>query len=163
MALSGTAHIQYATSPAGPWYTIGNAHPQGSTCPPDGTAFTGTAQARNSWAYYRVSFGGEYGFLPSVSSPVPAWKYLDRITGYHAARHGTHVTVSGPPRVLLLLLRLAPLRKGRVASHPPVEGQALTGQPGRSRIGQSPAQERSQRHVSPAARALAAPSFRASL
>jgi hypothetical protein len=95
MTLNGTAHIQYATSPAGPWYTIGTAHPQGSTCPPDGTAFTGTAQARSSWAYYRVSFGGEYSFLPSVSSPVLAWKYLDRITGYHAARHGNHVTVSG--------------------------------------------------------------------
>src|SRR5579859_5524454 len=87
--------LQYATSPGGPWYTMATVNANRSAGGCDGTAVSGTEQVRTPWAFYRASFAGYADDLPSASSAVLLWKYLDTIQNVHIARHGTQVTVSG--------------------------------------------------------------------
>jgi hypothetical protein len=86
-SVEGTITIQYAASTSGPWRTLGTI----TQTSPYARAACGVATAEASFAggfaaqlpkaYYRASFSPDSGvnWLPSVSSPVLAWKHLTEI------------------------------------------------------------------------------------
>jgi hypothetical protein len=86
-SVEGTITIQYATSTSGPWRTLGTVtqtSPYARAACGVATAeasFTGEFAAQLPKAYYRASFSPDasVNWLPSVSSPVLAWKHLTEI------------------------------------------------------------------------------------
>jgi hypothetical protein len=96
--------IQYSAAPDGPWHTLATAATsQNKAKCGSGRAFSGTANARVNYAYYRAVYGGTNvagtGYLSAASGGVLAWKYEDRITGFSASPRtvakGGKLTVQG--------------------------------------------------------------------
>jgi hypothetical protein len=79
--------VQYAPTSNGPWTKLGAINPNESAdyCKNTGIAFTGTFNAPENYAYYRVVYVGVkpvsqgIGFSPANSVAALAWKYDDRI------------------------------------------------------------------------------------
>lgn len=90
--------LQYAASRQGPWHTLGALGTSGAGCS-EGTKFRTTFDSAPVSAYFRVSFGGQLFYQPTVGQSVHAATTPTRISGFSAtptsvSRHG-RITVSG--------------------------------------------------------------------
>jgi hypothetical protein len=99
-ASSGTAEIQYATRPSGPWTNLGAWKPlQGTGCGNFGQVYQGTYNARLTSAYYRATYIANNDHEGAVSKSVHLSRLLTKITSFRVSpRSGaenSHFTVSG--------------------------------------------------------------------
>lgn len=95
---SGTLSLQYAASRSGPWHTLG-ALGAGSQACSHGTAFRKVYNSAPLSAYFRVSYGGQVLYEPTVSSAVHAATARTRFAGFNVrprsvSRNG-RITMSG--------------------------------------------------------------------
>ncbi len=95
--------VEYA-SPGGSWKKLGtiNGNEADHACGTGGIAFTGSYEAPENYAYYRVVYAGTTGatsFAATNGNSVLAWRYDDRITDYKISpttvNAGGKLTISG--------------------------------------------------------------------
>jgi hypothetical protein len=95
--------VEYAP-PGGPWKKLGviNGNEADHACGTGGIAFTGSFEAPQNYAYYRVVYAGTTGatsFAAATGSSVLTWRYADRIVDLKVSptvvNAGGRLSVSG--------------------------------------------------------------------
>ena len=121
--------VEYA-SPGGSWKKLGtiNGNEADHACGTGGIEFTGSYEAPENYAYYRVVYAGTTGatsYAATTGNSVLAWRYDDRIADYKISP--TTVNVGGKldhlGRSAVLLQRLAQLQRPDHRDLPAPRGQ----------------------------------------
>lgn len=95
--------VEYASA-GGSWKKLGtiNGNEADHACGTNGIEFTGSYEAPENYAYYRVVYAGTTGatsLAPTTGNSVLAWRYDDRITDYKISpttvNAGGKLTISG--------------------------------------------------------------------